>query len=170
MPAIKAKEIIRLYDLLPHPEGGHYRQTYRSAGIISARALPGYFAEDKAYATAIFYLLQQGESSRLHRLKQDELWHFYLGGTLRLITISPKGKYSEFLLGQNILAGEQVQLVVSAGYWFGAAPAPGSPYSFAGCTVSPGFDFSDLEFPRPGELESSFPHLQGKLEQFTLKI
>lgn len=160
--------IIAHYGMLPHPEGGYYTRSYCSAGSIPAHALPAAFAGDRPYASAILYLLPQGAVSRLHRLRQDEVWHFYLGGRLRLAMISPAGVYSEVRLGQNILAGEQVQHCVHAGYWFGAMPAPDAEYSLLGCTVSPAFDFADFEMGSRDTLARLFPHLQESIVEFSL--
>ena len=166
-PCAHAAAIIARYGMRPHPEGGYYTRSYCSAGSIPAYALPTAFAGDRPYASAILYLLPQGAVSRLHRLRQDEVWHFYLGGSMRLVMISPAGVYSEARLGQNILAGEQVQYCVHAGYWFGAMPAPGTEYSFLGCTVSPAFDFADFEMGSRETLTTLFPHLQESIAEFT---
>jgi len=150
---LSASEIINTLGLLPHPEGGYFKETYRSAGVISTL--------QRNYATAIFYLLANGDKSHLHRIKQDEIWHFYLGGRMRLYMISPEGEYQEVILGQDILNGELLQYVVPAGWWFGAAPAEGVEYSLVSCTVAPGFDFADFEIADKEKLIAQFPHLEG---------
>ncbi|MCL1886659.1 MAG: cupin domain-containing protein [Betaproteobacteria bacterium] len=152
----KASEIIRQYQLKTHPEGGHYAETYRSSEVIPVHYLPEGFIGTRNVGTAILYLLKEGDFSALHRIRQDEIWHFYLGGALRLVMISPEGKFSEVLLGQNVAAGEWVQYVVPAGYWFGARPVDGAGFSFVGCTVAPGFDFDDFELGKRAELLKQF--------------
>ena len=112
---MNAKELIDRLGLVPHPEGGYYRETYRSAGIIPAGALSPAFGGERHYSTAIFFLLESGDISRLHRIRSDEIWHFYGGGPLKLAMIAPDGKTAEIVLGPNIEAGEHVQYVVPAG-------------------------------------------------------
>lgn len=145
--APSAAELIELHGLRPHPEGGFYRETYRSGGRTGGRC----------YCTAICFLLPAGAKSRLHRLKSDELWHFYLGGPLTVAQIRPDGAVVRAVLGPDPAAGHAQQLVVPAGTWFGAYPEPGTKYSFVGCTVSPGFDFEDFEFGNRAALLAEFP-------------
>jgi len=160
-------QLIKHLELKPHPEGGYYAETYRAAGRLPASALPSVFGGDRAYSTAILYLLPEGRKSALHRIRQDEVWHFYLGGPLRLVMISPAGKASEVVLGPDIPAGQRVQFAVPAGYWFGAAPRPGSVFSLVGCTVAPGFDFADFELADGAELKKNFPALFGLISEFS---
>lgn len=163
----KAAEIIRQYQLKPHPEGGFYRETYRSAGMIPARCLPQGFMHSRNVCTAILYLLEESDFSVLHRIRQDEIWHFHLGGALRLVIISPAGKLTEVRLGQDAAAGEYVQYVVPAGHWFGARPAAGAVFSLVGCTVAPGFDFDDFELGDREALLRIFPEHRETVLAFT---
>lgn len=149
------EELIAHFALVPHPEGGFYRRTYCSSGTIPQAALPPDFAGPRPFGTAILFLLREGGYSRLHRIRQDEIWHFYLGGPLRLA-----------LLGQNPLDGQHLQYAVPAGFWFGATPSPGSGFSLAGCTVSPGFDFADLKLGRRKELLATFPAAAACIREF----
>ena len=162
---MNTQDLVRHFDMTPHPEGGFYRETYRSAGSIPASALPG-FSGARSHSTAILFLLRQGEVSHLHRIRQDELWHFYLGGPLRLVMLSPKGRQSEIVLGQDVLQGQQVQYVVPAGCWFGATPAAGTAFALVGCTVAPGFDFADFELAERAALERRFPEAGGLIRDF----
>lgn len=155
------------FGLKPHPEGGHYLRTYASSGRIPAQALPAPFGGERLYSTAIVYLLEAGQKSHLHRIRQDELWHFHLGGPLRLVMISPGGKAAEILLGPEVLVGQRVQFAVPAGFWFGATPAPGAAYSLVGCTVAPGFDFADFELAERAALQNQFPRLEQLIAEFT---
>ena len=159
-----ADAIIARYAMKPHPEGGFYAETYRSAGLIPADALPG-FTGARAYCTAILYLLREGECSALHRLRQDEIWHFHAGGPLRLVALSPDGHWTETRMGAS--PQETVQWVVPAGCWFGARPAPGSGFCLVGCTVAPGFDFADFEIADPAELRARHPSLEKEIQTFT---
>jgi Uncharacterized conserved protein len=161
------QEIVRRLNMFPHPEGGYYAETYRSSGIIAAAALPPGFGGDRAHSTAIIYLLPEGRKSKFHRLLQDEVWHFYLGGPLRLVMIHPSGQASEVILGSEIEKGHHLQFTVPAGTWFAATPRPGAVYSLTGCTVAPGFDFADFEIASAPELKKAFPTLYGLIGEFT---
>lgn len=157
---ISAEQLIAKYELISHPEGGFYKQTYRSSELIVEK--------NRAIATAIYYLLPKGEKSRLHRLKSDEMWHFYLGGPLTLIEITPSGEIVKTRLGQNILSGEVLQHLVTGGNWFGAISHK-EQYSFVGCTVSPGFEFADFELADRRELISQYPFDRNVIELLTDK-
>ncbi len=116
-----ADELARHFRMQPHPEGGFCVETYRSQRRIPTDALPAGWGVH-SWSTGILFLLRQGECSHLHRIRQDEMWHFYLGGALRLAVIVPDVSASEPLLGQDVLAGHTVQCTVPAGSWFGASP------------------------------------------------
>ena len=145
MSKITANDIIQTLQLQPHPEGGYYREIYRSEGSIPQNALPQTFHGNRPYATGIYYLLCKGDESRLHKIASDEQWHFYLGDALVVYQINNNGQREEYRLGQNILSGDQLQHVVPAGLPFGAYLPEGSEFALAGCTVSPGFDFAEFE-------------------------
>lgn len=162
----EAEAIAGCLGLTPHPEGGRYARTYRSDLDIPGHCLPPAFGAARPCSTAILYMLTAGEKSRLHRIRQDELWHFHLGGPLRLLSINPQGECAWTILGPDVLNGHKVQHAMSAGYWFGAVPAPGCAWSLVGCTVAPGFDFADVELDRPGQLENLFPHLAEVVREF----
>jgi predicted cupin superfamily sugar epimerase len=142
-------------ELVRHPEGGWFRETYRAPETIPASGLPTRFDGGRSLSTAIFFLLEQGDVSALHRLKSDEMWHFYEGAPLAVHVIAPDGAYREILLGRDAEQGEQLQAVVPAGCWFGAEPR--GEFSLVGCTVAPGFDFNDFEMARRGDLALRFP-------------
>ncbi|MEI6946280.1 cupin domain-containing protein [Paraflavisolibacter sp. H34] len=152
-----AETYIRHLHLQPHPEGGFYKETYRSQGRIAAACLPGGFTGDRSFSTSIYYLLQQGDFSTFHRIRSDEGWHFYAGGTLLVHVLEPGGNYTCHRLGRRIAEGEQFQLVVPAGAWFAAEPAPETDFALVGCTVAPGFDFADFELARREPLQQEFP-------------
>lgn len=152
-----AEHWIRVLALEPHPEGGWFRETWRSPERSSAASLPERFGADRSLSTAIYYLLQAGAHSCLHRLRADEVWHLYEGGPLVLHVIDPQGEYRPLVLGTRIEAGESPQQVVPHGSWFGAETAPGAPYALVGCTVAPGFDFADFELADRAALRARFP-------------
>jgi hypothetical protein len=148
---------IETLELKPHPEGGHYAETYRSGVRVRSEAtcppLPG----ERCMATAIYYLLEAGSFSALHRLRSDELWHFYAGDALTLFVIGSDGAGCEVRLGRRAKAGETLQALVPAGNWFGARLAAPGGYALCGCTVSPGFEFADFEVGRRDDLLRRFP-------------
>ena len=160
-----AAHLIQHLQLLPHPEGGFYKENYRSKGVVSASALPRDFNGDRHYATAIYFLLRQGDYSAFHRIKSDECWHFYEGETLLVHMIAPEGEYNCIRLGRQIDKGEVFQYVVPAGAWFASEPAPGSLFALVGCTVSPGFDFADFEMAQAQNLRSEFPQHRSLIER-----
>ncbi|MEO6719382.1 MAG: cupin domain-containing protein [Ferruginibacter sp.] len=151
------KEIIEKFKLLPHPEGGYFRENYRSLEIIPKTFLPKRFNGERSYSTAIYFLLEQGNFSAFHRIQSDECWHFYSGGRLNIYVIQLNGKLDIIKLGSDISQGELFQAVVPAGCWFASEPAPETEYTLAGCTVAPGFDFNDFEMAAFDNLSKQFP-------------
>ncbi len=149
-------QLIKQLSLQPHPEGGFYKEVYRSAGRIAASNL-SLFGGERNYCTAIYYLLQAGDFSAFHRIKSDELWHFYAGSTLLLHLLDEHSGYQCYALGNDLAAGAHFQVLMPAGVWFAAEPAPGTTFTLAGCTVSPGFDFRDFEMAEKAALSESFP-------------
>lgn len=159
--------LVDIFQLQPHPEGGFYRESYRASGTIQASALPSEYGGTRNFSTAIYFLLPQGTMSRLHRIHSDEIWHFYLGGPLTIVQIFEDGRVETVTLGPDVLSGERVQHVVPGGCWFGAFPGEGSPFSFVGCTVAPGFDFNDFELADRSSLLSLFPDASTWIEKLT---
>ncbi len=153
-------EIIEHYGLTPHPEGGFYRRSHASSVSMTYRG------SERPVGTAILFLLKAGQYSRLHRIPQDEMWHFYLGGPLRLVLIRPDGDTQEVILGQDIGAGQEVQYCVPGGSWFGATPDQGSDYSLVGCTVSPGFRMDELQLGEAKDLHAQFPSATHIIDEF----
>ena len=152
-----AAELIAGLNLIRHPEGGWYRETYRSAETIPGTALPARFGGDRCCATVIYFLLERDDFSALHRIKSDEIWHFHAGAPLTVHVITPEGEHRELRLGSNVAAGESFQVVVPAGCWFGARIKGDGDYSLVGCTVAPGFDFHDFEMGDRDRLMELFP-------------
>ncbi len=153
--------------LVRHPEGGHYRESYRSHESIARSHLPERLSGDRSFSTAIYFLLPGDEFSAFHRIKQDEVWHFYEGSTLTIHVIDPKGEYSRIALGRRIERGEALQAMVTAGYLFGASVDDPASYALVGCTVAPGFDFDDLEVPRREALLAQYPQHRAIIERLT---
>jgi len=144
-------------ELEPHPEGGYYRRTYRADLVLPRQSLPGQFTGARAVSTAIYFLLEGEGFSAFHRLQSDELWHFYVGGTLVVHVIERDGRYSEITMGADPEAGETLQGVVKAGCWFASQVRDASSFALVGCTVAPGFDFEDFELGRREELVRAYP-------------
>jgi predicted cupin superfamily sugar epimerase len=142
--------------MAPHPEGGFFATAYVSDGVIPGGSVSG-FAGDRSFSTAIYYLLRGGEKSYLHKLRQDEVWHFYKGDSMRMVMVSPLGELSKAVLGNDIASGETPQRAVRGGTWFGAVSCGNAGYSLAGCTVAPGFDFEDFELASADEMRKLFP-------------
>lgn len=163
-------DLIKKFNLLPHPEGGYYKETYRSAGFFETAAQQ--FPNNRNYCTAIYFLIEPGNFSALHRIKSDEIWHFYEGDALEVIEIDLQGNLIYTHVGSDILNGQQYQYMVKAGHWFGSRVLkntttikPSAGFSFVGCTVSPGFDFNDFEMASREELTKQYPeHAQIILE------
>ena len=162
-----AQALIECFQLLPHPEGCYYRETYRDTGTIPRDVLPGRFAGPRSYSTAIYYLIPAGKRSGLHRISADEVWHFYLGDPLQLEVIHPDGRLEQVILGPNITKGERVQFIVPAGCWFGGQLIGSGEYAFGGCTVAPGFDFADFALADRAILLRQFPQHRAMIERLT---
>jgi hypothetical protein len=154
---MNARALIERLHLQPHPEGGWFRETYRAAEGIAAAALPPRFGGDRSVSTAIYFLLEAGQCSHLHRIRSDEVWHFYAGDPLIVVEIDPAGRLKTTRLGGDLAAGEVYQHVVPAGVWFGAAPAENGRFALVGCTVAPGFDFADFELAERAALLAEYP-------------
>lgn len=150
--------------LVPHPEGGYYRETYRSA--LEFDAGPPFNAA-RASCTGIYFLLTGGNFSALHRIRSDEMWHFYDGDPLHVHMIAPDGTYSVVTIGRDIEAGELPQFVVPAGHWFGATVSRAEGFALVGCTVSPGFDFADFELARREDLVARYPAHEAIIRRLT---
>ncbi len=146
--------------LLPHPEGGYYKETYRSSEKINSSALPGRFNADRNFSTAIFYLLEQQDYSAFHKIKSDECWHYYAGDTLLIHVLYNNGNYACIKLGSEIDKHEVLQFVVPANTWFAAECAEKSLFVLTGCTVAPGFDFADFDIADKQSLLNEFPLYQ----------
>lgn len=136
-PSLTAAQVIAQLDLKPHPEGGHFRETFRDVHTANVRAA----------STAIYFLLARGERSHWHRIDAVEMWHYYAGAPL-ILRIADEARQHEIRLGPDLVAGEQPQAIVPAHAWQ-AAESTGD-WTLVGCTVAPGFEFSQFELAAPG--------------------
>lgn len=152
--------LVKQLNLLPHPEGGYYKETYRSKGKIAQSCLSSDFKGDRNMATGIYFLIEKGNFSALHKIKSDETWHFYYGNTLEVIEINEQGDLKITQIGPYILEGETFQYTVKANTWFGSRVSKDGVFSFVGCTVYPGFDFNDFELADRAQLIKQFPQHQ----------
>ena len=132
-----ADEVILLLGLMPHPEGGCFRETFRDPATAGGRSV----------GTAIYYLLRVGERSHWHRVDAAEIWHFHAGAPLELSISDGHGHTSRNRLGAKLDAGERPQAIVPAGYWQAARSL--GDWTLVGCTVSPGFEFAGFEMAPP---------------------
>jgi predicted cupin superfamily sugar epimerase len=158
---------IETLGLKRHPEGGYFKETYRSSEVISKHALPARFNGDRVFSTCIYFLLGQKEFSRFHAIQQDEVWHFYEGSSLTIHVIDQTGVYYTLRLGRDIEHGDCFQAVVRAGCWFAAAVNDTQAYALVGCTVAPGFDFADFEMADRDRLCKLFPDHKAIIEKYT---
>jgi len=153
--------------LEPHPEGGYFRQTYKADLMVAREALPAGFGGVRAASTAIYFLLEGTNFSAFHRLRSDEVWHFYAGSPLMVEVIEPEGTGSSILLGDDPEAGQVFQSVVRAGCWFASHVADWTSWALVGCTVAPGFEFEDFEMARRDELVKEYPQHRELIERLT---
>jgi uncharacterized protein len=130
---LSAAEVIRRLELKPHPEGGHFRETFRDTRTIDG---------ERAASTAIYFLLARGERSHWHRIDAVEVWHWYAGAALTL-SIANGGKIQTFELGPGLASGAQPQVIVPANDWQMAVSL--GDWTLCGCTVAPGFEFKSFE-------------------------
>ena len=163
----EAENIAKKLQLTPHPEGGYYKETYRSHGVIKKDSLSDDISGDRNYSTSIYFLLTSDAFSAFHRIKQDEIWHFYKGSPIKLHIISNEGHYRNILIGNNLEKGELPQYVVHAKDWFAAEVIGSDTYTLLGCTVSPGFDFKDFELAERERLLTKFPQHCNIIEKLT---
>lgn len=138
MAETSAEDIIRILDLKPHPEGGHYRETFRDSRGAGGRAA----------STAIYFLLAAGEVSHWHRVDAAEVWHWHAGAPLLLSIAPPDGVAEDFHIGADLVAGERPQGIVPPGFWQSAKSL--GAWTLVGCTVAPGFTFETFELAEKG--------------------
>jgi uncharacterized protein len=165
---ITAREIISRLGLQPHPEeGGFFRETYRSKETVPGEALHSRYGGARSLGTAIYYLLTPETFSSLHRLQSDEVFHFYLGDPVEMLHLHPDGTGKTVLLGPDLLAGMEPQVLVPRGVWQGARLAKGGRFALMGTTVAPGFDYDDYEHGNRGDLVAAYPMFERQIIALT---
>ncbi len=156
--------------LMPHPEGGYYQESYRSAETIDQKCLPSRFSGTRHFSTAIYFLLKDKQFSAFHRIRSDETWHFYYGNPLEIFVINSDKSLDRLLLGHNPDANEQLQLTIPANHWFAARVIGQEGFSLVGCTVSPGFHFQDFELASKSGLLQQYPEHSSLIRELCLDI
>ena len=164
---MNSEEIIEKFKLEAHPEGGYFYENYRCSGKVNISNFWKGAKGFRSYSTGIYFLLDKNQFSAFHRIKQDEMWHFYAGSTLLLHMINEEGNYKLVKIGNNIIEDNFFQYVVPSGTWFSSEVEDKNSFSFCGCTVSPGFDFKDFEMPSRKKLLSKFPNQQKIITRLT---
>jgi uncharacterized protein len=159
-------ELINQLELRKHPEGGFYKENYRSDFVITKNALPSFFESDRNISTSIYFLLPSGEKSLLHRIKSDEVWYYHKGSTL-LIYIMTNTGMAIHRLGPSLADGDRFQVIVPANSWFGAIVEEKDSFVLCGCNVAPGFDFLDFELGSRKELLNLYPQFQNEIVMLT---
>lgn len=162
-----AQDWIDHLDLDAHPEGGYFRETYRIDESIPAEALPDRFDGGRNVAALIYFLLPADAFSALHRIQQDEMWHFYAGAPITLHQIGPDKDYRTHTLGRAVTEGQQLHTVVPAGAWFGATVEADAGYGLVGCTTAPAFEFADFELADRAALTEAYPQHRAIIERLT---
>jgi uncharacterized protein len=159
--------LVDYLELEPHPEGGYFKETYRSKDVIPQSALGAAFSEDHVFSTAIYFLLKSGQVSKFHKIKQDEMWHFYFGSPLRVLFLEDNGNIEEFTLSPEIKSGHVFQALMPANTWIAAYPLEEDSFTLVGCTVSPGFEFSDFTMADRDEMIKKFPQHRELIKNLT---
>jgi len=155
---LTANDIIKWLKLKPHPnEGGFYAETYRSSELLGKPCLPDRYPAERSFGTAIYYLLTPESCSAMHRLCTDEIFHFYLGDPVTMLQLHPDGHTQIVTMGKDILADEQLQVVVRKDVWQGSFLNPGGKFALLGTTMAPGFDFADYEHASRNDLLTKYP-------------
>jgi predicted cupin superfamily sugar epimerase len=155
---LTAQQVIDRLGLVPLTiEGGYFRETYRSALSIPANALPNDYTGDRNVSTAIYYLLTPDTFSVIHRVKSDEVFHFYAGDPVEMLQLWPDSTARRVIIHNDLASGHEPQLVVPAGVWQGCRLIPGGQWALMGCTVAPGFDYADYEPGDRDELIKLYP-------------
>jgi predicted cupin superfamily sugar epimerase len=164
-PAVR--ELVARFRLAPHPEGGFFREVFRSATTVDRADATARTAGARSSGTFIYFLLADGDFSAFHRVRSaDEIWHLYAGGPLELHTIDAERRYRKDVLASDLARGEPAH-VVPAGWWQAARLASDASFAFCGCTVAPGFDFADFEMPPAAELVAAYPSHERIIHELT---
>ncbi|WP_158944031.1 cupin domain-containing protein [Granulicella sp. S190] len=154
-----AEDVKKLLGLQPHPrEGGWYVRTYEAAEVVSAESFEdGRYTGERRTGTAIYYLLEPETFSEMHRLKSDEIFHFYAGDAVEMLQLTEGNRGTMVVIGRDLLNGQKPQVVVKRGVWQGSRLVEGGRWALLGCTVSPGFEFEDYEEGQREQMCAGWP-------------
>jgi hypothetical protein len=158
-----ADEVRKLLGLVPHPrEGGWYVRTYEAGEVVGAECFSdgryvGGRRTGRLTGTAIYYLLEVGTFSEMHRLKSDEVFHFYMGDAVEMLRLDADGRGERVVIGTDLAAGQRPQVVVEKNIWQGSRLVRGGSWALLGCSVSPGFEFEDYVAGVREELVAGWP-------------
>ncbi len=161
------KNIIEKLQLAAHPEGGYFKEVYRSDDIIEKDFLPPRYNSPRAISTSIYYLLVGQQISHFHKLASDEIWHFYSGSPVIIHCIASDGNYSRIKLGSSLIDNYLFQHTIKLGTWFAAELEDKNSFALIGCTVAPGFDFEDFLLADRNNLIEQFPMHKNIIKRFT---
>lgn len=165
---MNAQDIIKHYSMQPLPdEGGYYVETYRASETIANHALDSRYTGDRHHSTSILYLITPTSFSKMHRVKSDEIFHFYLGDAVEMLQLKPDGSSEVITMGADLKAGHKQQTVVNNGIWQGTKLKDGGKFALLGCTVSPGFEFADYESGNFNDLAKHFPTHHQLIKELT---
>lgn len=162
-------DLIRELELQPHPEGGYYRETYRSDDKIMKSCLPERYGADRSVSTCIYYMLTADTFSVMHKVESDEIFHHYLGAPLEMLLLHPSGHSEIVIVGPDVSAGQRPQFVIRRGVWQGSRVLGGAAFTLIGATVAPGFDFADFSEGTRAELSAQFPEQAALIGALTRK-
>ncbi len=151
------QKLIMELELIPHPEGGYFKEIYRSDDFIKKNFLPERYSQKRVFSTSIYYLLSGNQVSHFHRLKSDETWHFYSGSPLIIHCLNENSTYSQIKIGLDFSQNIFPQFTIKRGTWFAAEVADKNSFSLIGCTVAPGFEYDDFELAQRNQLSKLFP-------------
>ena len=164
---LTAQTYVQTLQMQAHPEGGFYRESYRSTQLLDlVRSEDGSMVH-RNVSTGIYFLLEQGNFSAFHKIRSDEMWHFYAGQALEVLEINPAGELRCTRLGPDVLQGEVFQHVVPAHTWFASRVAASGAFALVGCTVAPGFDFADFCLADRATLSAAFPQHRQTIHELT---
>jgi len=163
----KAALYIDKLGMKKHPEGGYYSESYRANEYHDETNLPSRYKGNRDFYTVIYFLLDGNDFSAFHRMKSDEILHFYDGSAMTVNIIAKDGTYTEVVTGSNLDNGEQFHVLIPKDCWFAFSVNDKSSFSLIGTTVAPGFDFQDFEMGDREILISRYPHLKKVITDFT---
>ena len=157
-----AEKIIEKLNLVTHPEGGFYKETYRAEKLITLDD-----GRIRNAGASIYYLLKDADKSHFHKVSSDELWLFHLGQPLEIVVITVDENIETKILGNRLDMGEEPQVIIKANTWFAARVKDEKGFALVTCTVAPGFDFDDFELGNKNKLIKLFPNLKTEIEKLS---